>query len=234
MSCWTALDLGIGAIQLGCMYCFYYQSFLLLTVPEVLIGTIFTPLYVSLFSDFARRQFSGRYLITATLAVLGAAVIRYNSVSEDFWLGFMVLQGSNLSFAFGQVAYRQLIEKKSSEISQLTSFGYFYVGAFAVTLIAWILLGEANYPDTVTQWGVLIWLGLVASGVGYFLWNKGATLVNAGVLAAMNNALIPMGLIVNFLIWDRSTDWLRLVSGASILFVAIWLGQRKEVFKVDG
>ena len=33
----------LGAIQLGCMYVFYYQSFLLLTVPEVLIFTILTP-----------------------------------------------------------------------------------------------------------------------------------------------------------------------------------------------
>lgn len=28
--------MGLGAIQLGIMYLFYYQSFLLLTVPEVL------------------------------------------------------------------------------------------------------------------------------------------------------------------------------------------------------
>ena len=37
--------MAIGAIQLGFMYLFYYHSFLLLTVPEVLIFTIFTPLY---------------------------------------------------------------------------------------------------------------------------------------------------------------------------------------------
>ena len=36
----------VGGFQLGLMYCFYYQSFLLLSVPEVLLFTVFTPIYV--------------------------------------------------------------------------------------------------------------------------------------------------------------------------------------------
>ena len=40
--------MAIGGLQLGLMYCFYYQSFLLLSVPEVLLFTVFTPLYVTL------------------------------------------------------------------------------------------------------------------------------------------------------------------------------------------
>lgn len=32
--------MAIGGVQLGLMYCFYYQSFLLLSVPEVLLFTV--------------------------------------------------------------------------------------------------------------------------------------------------------------------------------------------------
>ena len=39
--------MALGAIQLGIMYLFYYHSFLLLTVPEVLVFTIFTPICVT-------------------------------------------------------------------------------------------------------------------------------------------------------------------------------------------
>lgn len=53
----------IGAIQLGVMYIFYYQSFLLLTVPEVLIFTIFTPIYITLYYDFLARRFSPLFFI---------------------------------------------------------------------------------------------------------------------------------------------------------------------------
>lgn len=44
----------VGAFQLGLMYCFYYQSFLLLSVPEVLLFTVFTPIYVTLIYDLLK------------------------------------------------------------------------------------------------------------------------------------------------------------------------------------
>ena len=39
--------MGVGAKQLGVMYGFYYHSFLFLTVPEVLLFTVMTPLIVT-------------------------------------------------------------------------------------------------------------------------------------------------------------------------------------------
>ncbi|MCV5919583.1 EamA family transporter, partial [Escherichia coli] len=81
---------------------------------------------------------------------------------------------------------------------QHTVFGYFYLGALCVATVAFALMGNLDkLPTTATQWGILTYLGLIASGFGYFAWNKGATLVNAGALAVMNNALVPAGLIVN-------------------------------------
>ena len=49
--------MALGAIQLGIMYLFYYHSFLLLTVPEVLVFTIFTPIYVTLIHDLLEGRF---------------------------------------------------------------------------------------------------------------------------------------------------------------------------------
>ena len=59
----------IGGFQLGLMYCFYYQSFLLLSVPEVLLFTVFTPIYVTIIYDLLKRRFSPWYLVTAAIAV---------------------------------------------------------------------------------------------------------------------------------------------------------------------
>ncbi len=38
-------------------------------------------------------------------------------------------------------------------------------------------------------------LGVVASGLGYFMWNYGATRVDAGTLGIMNNVHVPAGLL---------------------------------------
>ncbi len=214
---------GIGAVQLGLMYLFYYQSFEHLTVPEVLIFTIFTPLYVTLIDDAFSRRFSSRYFLVATLAVIGAAVIRWGAISSSFVLGFFLVQGSNLCFAFGQVAYRYV--QRATHDPGFASFGYFYLGAFLLTSIACLSQGQARLPDQAIQWVVLIWLGVVASGLGYFLWNRGAQQVNPGALAIMNNALIPAGLLVNVLIWNREADLVRLGIGSAIIAGSLWVNQ---------
>ncbi len=219
--------MALGAIQLGFMYVFYYQSFLLLSVPEVLIFTILTPVYVTLIFDLLQGRFSARYLATALLAVLGAGIIRYNGIGDQIFTGFLVVQGANICFALGQVGYKVLLAKEQPSLSQRSIFGYFYLGALVVTIITWFLFGNpAKLPTTSLQWGILTYLGVVASGLGYFFWNKGATKVDAGTLAIMNNALIPAGLIVNLLIWNRDADLVRLSIGGVVLLFSLILHER--------
>ncbi|GHC32091.1 carboxylate/amino acid/amine transporter [Aidingimonas halophila] len=214
--------MGVGAVQLGIMYIFFYQSFLLLSVPEVLLFTIFTPLYVTLIDDAMAGRFTPFYLVTAALAVIGAALIRYQGVDSGFWLGFLVVQGANICFALGQVAYRHLMPRLPASLPAYSVFGWFYVGALVFAALAYWLFGNSGQlPSTGVQWGVLAWLGLVASGLGYFLWNQGATRVDAGALAIMNNALIPAGLAVNLLIWNRDADLVRLFLGGAVIVLSL-------------
>ncbi|MFC1236677.1 carboxylate/amino acid/amine transporter [Vibrio sp. F74] len=216
----------VGGIQLGLMYCFYYQSFLLLSVPEVLLFTVFTPIYVTLVYDLLKGRFSPWYLITAIIAVSGAVVIKFSGVNENFLQGFLVVQGANLCFAIGQVGYKVIMEKEEVTLPQHTVFGYFYLGAVCVAVIAFVLFGNTDrLPTTMTQWGILTYLGLIASGLGYFLWNKGACMVNAGALAVMNNVLVPAGLVVNILIWNRDADMLRLMLGGAIILFSLLINE---------
>lgn len=164
----------------------------------------------------------------------GAALIKFSTINENFLLGFLVVQGANLCFAIGQVGYKFIMEKESLDLPQHTVFGYFYLGALCVALVAFALLGNVNkLPTTDVQWGILIYLGLIASGLGYFAWNKGATMVNAGALAVMNNALVPAGLIVNIVIWNRDVDLLRLAVGGGVILLSLWINERWVKAKVE-
>jgi len=218
---------GVGAFQLGLMYCFYYQSFIYLSVPEVLLFTVLTPIYVTLLYDLGQRRFSPVFLLSAVIAVIGAMTIKYQGINSGFITGFLIVQGANLSFAIGQVAYKRIMEQQPEPINQASIFGLFYVGAFAVALPMYLIFGDSNkLPTTGMQWMILTYLGIFASGLGYFFWNKGATLVNAGTLAVMNNALVPAGLIVNIVIWNREADLMRLTVGGLIIIGSLWLNQR--------
>jgi len=232
----TALKLmGIGAIQLGLMYVFYYQSFLYLSVPEVLLFTVMTPIYITLLNDAFERKFHLNFMLTALLATSGAVAIRYNGINANFILGFVLVQGANLCFATGQVCYKRLMTAQQNEqnLEQKAVFAWFFIGAFFVASVCYLIFGDTTkLPTTDLQWGVLIYLGIVASGLGYFAWNKGATLVNVGALAIMNNLLIPAGIIVNLVIWNRDDDVLRLVFGGLLIVMSLvlnqWLEKRRK------
>ena len=69
------------------------------------------------------------------------------------------------------------------------------------------------------------WLGVVASGLGYFMWNYGAT-VDAGTLGIMNNVHVPAGLLVNLAIWQEQPHWPSFISGALVIPASLWVHRR--------
>ena len=214
----------IGAIQIGAMYLLLFHAYAYLSVPELLLFTIFTPLYVTLIDEvlLGRRHVAGRFWLGAALAVGGAAIIRFGAVSPDFLTGFALVQGANLCFAAGQVAYKRL--ELGDTVSQVQAFGLFFLGATVVSGLGVLLFADhALWPSTGLQWGILLWLGLGASGLGYLGWNLGAKRVNTGQLAVMNNMLIPAGILVNFVFWNREVDWLRLLVGGLVIVLAVRL-----------
>ena len=112
------------------------------------------------------------------------------------------------------------------EIRQRDVFGYFHFGALIVSVVSFLLFANPEkLSPSLAQWGVLIWLGIIASGLGYFLWNKGACLVDAGILAIMNNALVPAGLVVNILIWNRDVDLVRLTIGGGVILLSLLVNE---------
>lgn len=214
--------MAVGAVELGLMYVFFYQSFLWLSVPQVLLFTILTPLYVTLIEDLLAARFTPFYLVAALGAVAGAAIIRYKGIGTDYWTGFALVQGANLCFAAGQVGYRRVARHIPADVPARALFGWFFLGAWPLAAaLLWLFGDPGALPHTTVQWAVLLWLGLGASGLGYCAWNIGASRVDAGALAVMNNALIPAGLAVNLLIWNHDADLGRLGAGAAVIAASL-------------
>ena len=216
----------IGALQFGITYVCLYLSFRVLTVPEVLLFTILTPLHVTLIEDALNRRFNPWALVAALVAVAGAGVIRFDSISPDFFKGFLLLQLANFTYAAGQVLYRRLVARYPSDLPHYRRFSFFYLGALAVVLPAFMLFGKANFlPEAPLQWGVLVFLGLVSTALGLYWWNKGACMVSGGTLAVMNNLHVPVGLLLNLLIWNQHEPLGRLFIGGLVIVLAVWISR---------
>lgn len=215
-----------GALQFGITYLCLYRSFGVLTVPEVLLFTVLTPIYVTLLDDALARRFNPWALVAAAVAVGGGIIIRFQGLEGDYLLGFVLLQIANATFAAGQVLCRRLLAQYPTSQPLYRFFGHFFLGALVVALPSFLLFGNAaRLPQTDVQWGVLLWMGLFATALGMYWWIKGSTLVDAGTLAVMNELHVPAGLLVNLAIWNRDADLPRLVMGGVVILASLGLNR---------
>ena len=220
--------IAIGAIQFGLMYLLYLRAFQHLLGHEVFLFTILTPLYVVLLNSAIDNKLAPRHAAAALLSVLGAGLLIPRGVgTPDIMIGFLFVQGANLCFAAGQIAYKRT-RPALAQFDDVHLFAWLALGGFAATtIVAAPALGFslATFTPNGTQWLVLVFLGLIASGGGFFLWNKGLTQVNAGTLAALNNAKIPLGVAVSLLLFREPAHLPRLAASLVLLALAVWIAE---------
>ena len=120
--------LGCGALQFGLMYVCYIKAFNYLPSHLVALFSITTPIYVVLIHDVLQRKWHTHYLIAAALSVIGALIIKAKiGRSENLWVGFALMQVAGLSFAFGQVYYREW-KARHLQLENREVFGLLYFG----------------------------------------------------------------------------------------------------------
>ncbi len=224
--------MALGALQFGLMYALYTRSYGALKAYEVALATVMTPLYVTLLDDLLERRLRLRFLASALLAALGTAVslgVLSAGVGSVSARGLLLVQGANLCFAVGQIAYRRLLDR-SPGLANLQAFPWCALGAALVSVVfALPALAHGGLPPlSPAQLGVLAYLGVVASGLCFFLWNAGARRVNTGTLAVMNDLKIPLGMLVAFLFFGERAPWPRLSAGLALIGLALALAAVRE------
>lgn len=219
----------IGAVEYGLMYGFYLAAFAHLDAYQVALFTIATPLYVTLWDDLRGRAFDPFALAMALLAIAGAALIRYQGLAlRDLLVGFALVQAANLCFAVGQVEYRRLRQRRPG-LKDAPAQALLFVGGLVVTAVhttlagAWPSARAIDLPALLA----LLYLGVVASGLGFFAWSRGSVQVSAGALAVLNNLKVPFAVAVSLLAFGERTDLLRLLLGGAVMIAATILAERR-------
>lgn len=224
----AAALVGLGALQFGVMYLAYNESFRHLQSHEVALFTLTTPVFVTLLADAAERTFRVRALAAALLAVGGTFVVAFQgqAVRPTLW-GLALVQLSNLAFAAGQVGYKRL-RARHPALRDRDLFGLLYAGAVALTLpVALLRVDLGGLALNSTQAVTLVYLGLIASGAGFFLWNVGATRTGTGALAVMNNAKIPLMVACSLIFFGEYADVPRLFTSLVLLTTAVWFAEKR-------
>lgn len=215
----------VGAVQYGAMYILYLRSYAHLHAYEVALFTITTPAFVAAADAIAERRLRERFLAAAALSVAGAAVVMWHSLGDSGVLaGFVLVQLSNLCFAAGQIAWRRQRARLPATVTDASVFALPLAGALALALVVTLAsTGWRGFSPTAAQWASIAYLGAGASGLGFFLWAVGSMRVNAGSLAAFNNAKIPLGIACSILVFGEHADLARLLAGGALMAYGVWV-----------
>ena len=221
-----------GSVQYGLMYVAYIHAFSYLKAYEVALFTVFTPIYVTVINDLFERRIHRMALTAGALAVVGGLTIEYRQLSSpDLWNGFLLMQGANLCFAFGQIFYRRTMARLPEARTDRQVFGLLYLGAALTAALTAVGTPWTTLVITSKQAFFLLYLGVIASGVGFFLWNIGARQVRPGTLAVFNNLKIPLGIIVSVFFFGETADWPRLLAGGTLMVTALIINAAEPKLK---
>jgi drug/metabolite transporter (DMT)-like permease len=221
----------IGAIEYGAMYLMFNASFQYLDGWQVALMTLTTPLYIIAIDGIWTRSLRPRFVVAAVLAVAGGTLAMFRSSHSlpDSLTGALFVQGANLCFSLGQILYRRA-RSRSAAVGDLHLFALLYAGAVLCTGIDVALNGSAAQIADIgaRQWLALIYMGIVSSGLCFFLWNLGATKVSAGTLAALNNLKVPTAIAVSILFFGENAGrWELLATGLAVMLAGVWIAERK-------
>ena len=215
---------GIGALQFGLMYIFYIESYQYLPAYLIATFTITTPIYVVLASKYLNGNSLNRNGIYAILLVIiGSYLMRFNSLNlKDYMLGFVLIQCANIFFATGQILFKKWNDKnKDKDI--VHNFSQLFFGATLITSIFYFLGSSESAILTQSNLFSLLFLGIISSGIGFLMWNIGATKVSAEKLAIMNNAVIPIAIFNSYLIFGEEINFMLFFPGLIFFYLAFKL-----------
>ena len=211
----------IGAIQFGLMYVFYIQSYQYLPAYLIATFTITTPIFVGLFSQaLMKESFSKNGILSIILVLIGSLMMRFNLANPlDYWFGLILIQCANMFFASGQIMFKKW-HTENSDKDIVHNFSQMFFGATIVTSLFYFQTMDVKNILSTTNLLSLIFLGLCSTGIGFLLWNIGATKVSNTRLAIMNNVVIPLAVLNSFFIFGEDINILLFMPGLICFYAA--------------
>lgn len=213
----------IGIVQFGLMYSFFIRAFKYLQGNEVVLLTTTTPVFVAICSAIFGEKFKLSYILCILLAIFGAVIVIWENVSFNFLIkGIILMEACNFSFALGQVLWRKYIGESDTALMVPA-----YLFAALIVLPFSIFNTDfSSFSLNINQIFSILYLGIVPTGIGFWLWNKGVRLVKPSTLAIMNNLKIPMGVFFALVLFKENVNLYHFLIGSLFIITAAFFSQK--------
>ena len=208
----------IGIIQFGLMYLFYIRAYHYLKGSEIALLTTSTPIFVTIVSSIYSKKIDLFQTFLTILAIAGGLFVVFKENTFHFAIvGVIFMELSNLTFALGQILWKKHVNLNSAKMMFPA-----YSGACLIALVPCLLFSDiksiALRPWQLTS---ILYLGLIPTGLGFYLWNSGAKKANDTTLAVMNNLKIPVGALFAIIFFGEKINLKSFSIGFLIILTAI-------------
>ena len=172
-----------------------------------------------------------RHVIGLTVAFIGVAVVVALGTGEDLSLesakGPLIVIGAPLSFALYNVILKPLLGRHDLlALTAATSL----VGTLGLVPLIRASTVDAVVDASATDAAPVLYLGVLATFLGYIGWNVGLRGLGPTRAVAYTYAISPLAVIIGALVLDEElTPWL--VVGAALVVGGIILAQRASAPK---
>jgi probable blue pigment (indigoidine) exporter len=220
------MALTLGFFEFAGTYILYTWS--LSYLPSGVVGTLtlLTPTFTFLagcalkthrpsFRNFAATlvSFFGACLCFPVLRIFSGVELTHDAI-----FGFCLLMLSNFFFALGNVLITKwqgsLVWRSSLTVKGLT------LGAVLAILVASLTARSPLIPLANWQaWLLPVYLGIVATGLGFWLWNRGVRKVSALPASLVGNFKGPLSVFWGFILLHESFDG-KFLFGVVLLLVS--------------
>jgi drug/metabolite transporter (DMT)-like permease len=180
------------------------------------------------------ERFSGRRLLGLSIALAGVTVVVALGTGEDLSFqsakGPLIVVGAPLSFALYNVIMKPLFARH--DLLALTA------ASSLVGTIGLVPLVRASTLDAATglspeDGALILYLGLLATLLGYILWNVGLRGLGPTRAVAYTYAISPLAVLIGAAVLDEPvTVWLAI--GAALVVGGIALTQRAPALRPTG
>lgn len=202
---------------LGAMYCFFWALSAIPLADAVLLK-LTAPLFIPLIAlAWLGESLSLRITIAIVVGFAGVALVLDPSPGSVSPVAIAAVCGGALA-ALAKVAIRRMSD---TEPGPRIVFYFSLVGTIAAAPMAWL-----HWVDpTPAQWGLLLVLGLVATG-GQLLMTRAYALAPAGRVGVFAYTTVLFASAYGWLLWDERPDLTWALGAALIIAAGVLAGSR--------
>jgi drug/metabolite transporter (DMT)-like permease len=193
------------------------------TANAALIQAVIPAVVALLSVIILKEKLSRLHSFGIGLSIAGILLVSGNpsASGQSTLIGNLLIIASVVSWSIYNIQSHRLPEEVDPIVSTTASF---YTGVlYLLPFTAWDI-AHSGFPQiTLPAWGALVYLGVIASALAYFLWNFGLSKMDASLAAPFINLIPIIGLALSILTGEPVS--ILQISGGLVAIVGVLITQ---------